>query len=47
MDGQLGVNGENSLVPCLLEQFLDVGSATESEVPLKVLEKIVFAEINT
>ncbi|TQD79127.1 hypothetical protein C1H46_035328 [Malus baccata] len=34
--GQLGVNGENSLVPCLLEQFLDVGSATESEVPLKV-----------
>ncbi|XP_021819301.1 ultraviolet-B receptor UVR8 [Prunus avium] len=34
--GQLGVNGENFLVPCLLERFLEVGFATESEVPLQV-----------
>ncbi|XP_050157755.1 ultraviolet-B receptor UVR8-like [Malus sylvestris] len=34
--GQLGVTGENSLVPILLEQFLEVASATESDVPLKV-----------
>lgn len=33
---QLGVNGENSLVPCLLERFLELGSGMKSEVPLQV-----------
>lgn len=26
MDGQLGFDGENSAVPCLLEQFLKLGN---------------------
>ncbi|XP_004291175.1 PREDICTED: E3 ubiquitin-protein ligase HERC2-like [Fragaria vesca subsp. vesca] len=30
------LNGENSLVPCLLERFLEFGSGTRSEVPLQV-----------
>lgn len=40
MDGQLGLNGENSLVPCFLERFLELGIAEESNsenrIPLKV-----------
>lgn len=44
MDGQLGVSGENSAVPCLLEQFVGLASPdsqtdeleTKSKVPLKV-----------
>lgn len=42
MDGQLGLNGENSSVPCFLERFLELGApnslAEESEnrTPLKV-----------
>ncbi|XVF48549.1 hypothetical protein PTKIN_Ptkin03bG0199400 [Pterospermum kingtungense] len=31
MDGQLGVNGENSLTPQLLEQFLELGSPGQSK----------------
>lgn len=42
MDGQLGVNGGNFLVPCLLERFLEVGSATESEVPLQVWKELIY-----
>lgn len=30
MDGQLGFNGENSLVPHLLEGFLELGSPNSS-----------------
>lgn len=44
MDGQLGLNGENSSVPCLLERFLELGtpdslaeeSNSENRIPLKV-----------
>lgn len=44
MDGQLGVSGENSAVPCLLEQFVELASPdsltdeseTKSKVPVKV-----------
>ncbi|KAE9452319.1 hypothetical protein C3L33_15783, partial [Rhododendron williamsianum] len=43
MDGQLGVNGEHVLVPCMLDRFLELGSdylSDESEahsrMPLKV-----------
>lgn len=43
MDGQLGVNGEHVLVPCMLDRFLELGSdylSDESEahsrIPLKV-----------
>jgi hypothetical protein len=44
MDGQLGVSGDNSTVPCLLKQFIELASPdsltdeseTKSKVPLKV-----------
>lgn len=44
MDGQLGVNRENNMVPCLMEQFLELASLdsltdeseTKSKAPLKV-----------
>lgn len=53
MDGQLGVNGENSVVPCLLEQFLELGNpdslADESEVKsrasLKVLKTFIIMSL--
>nr|XP_048331097.1 ultraviolet-B receptor UVR8 isoform X2 [Ziziphus jujuba var. spinosa] len=42
--GQLGVNGENSVVPCLLEQFLELGNpdslADESEVKSRASLKV-------
>lgn len=46
MDGQLGVNGENSAMPCLLKQFLELGhpdsltdeSGVERKTSLKVLK---------
>lgn len=44
MDGQLGVNGEPALVPCMLDRFLELGSdylndesEGNSRMPLKVL----------
>lgn len=30
IDGQLGLNGENSLTPQLLERFLELGSPDQS-----------------
>lgn len=43
MDGQLGLNGEHSLVPCMLDRFLELGSdyfddesEANSRTPLKV-----------
>lgn len=31
MDGQLGFSGSNSLVPCVIEQFLTIGAPDSSE----------------
>ena len=31
MDGQLGLNGENSFAPQLLERFLELGSPDQSK----------------
>lgn len=49
MDGQLGVDGENSVVPCLLQQFLELGrpdsltdeSEVKSKTSLKVLKNSI------
>ena len=44
MDGQLGVSGENSAVPCLLKQFIELDSpdslTDESEIKSKVSLKV-------
>lgn len=44
MDGQLGVSGENSAVPCLLEQFVELASpdsvTDESETKSKAPPKV-------
>lgn len=53
MDGQLGVNGENSVVPCLLEQFLELGhpdsltdeSEVKSKASLKVLKNSIIISL--
>lgn len=50
-DGQLGVSGENSATPCMLKQFLELGSpqslADESQAerkrPLKVRKISLFS----
>lgn len=54
MDGQLGDNGENSLVPHLVEGFLELnssgsttdGSETNTETSLKVWSKFYFCSKN-
>lgn len=48
MDGQLGLHGENSLAPQLMERFLELGSPgqskdeleTKSKAPFKVCHKL-------
>lgn len=44
MDGQLGFNGENSAVPCLLKKFIELDSpdslTDESEIKSKVSLKV-------
>lgn len=52
MDGQLGVNGENSVVPRLLEQFLELGNPdsliepeVKSKASLKVLKNFVIMSL--
>lgn len=39
MDGQLGFSGDNSVVPCVIEQFLELGSSDSLAVESKTNQK--------